>query len=129
MASCWLKVPETGDLGKQDIARHGDSMKFAFRTGSLVLLMLVLVTSCAKAPPSVPSPCIRVEHGKKPTARNSALQSGGPSRIIMPTGVKRKGLRMVDIDKVFKAYEVRGIYGEDITEDLAWKTGFTGWPR
>ena len=30
---------------------------------------------------------------------------------------------MVDIDKAFKAYDVRGIYGEDITEDLAWKIG------
>ena len=27
------------------------------------------------------------------------------------------------IDKVFKAYDVRGIYGEEITEDLAWKVG------
>jgi len=30
---------------------------------------------------------------------------------------------MGDIDKVFKAYDVRGIYGEEITEDLAWKIG------
>ena len=30
---------------------------------------------------------------------------------------------MVDIDRAFKAYDVRGIYGEDITEDLAWKIG------
>lgn len=27
------------------------------------------------------------------------------------------------IDKVFKAYDVRGIYGDEITEDLAWKIG------
>jgi len=27
------------------------------------------------------------------------------------------------IDKVFKAYDVRGIYGEEIDEDLAWKIG------
>ena len=30
---------------------------------------------------------------------------------------------MVDVDKSFKAYDVRGVYGEDITEDLAWKIG------
>lgn len=30
---------------------------------------------------------------------------------------------MAAIDKVFKAYDVRGIYGEEITEDLAWKVG------
>jgi len=30
---------------------------------------------------------------------------------------------MAVIDKVFKAYDVRGIYGEEITEDLAWKIG------
>lgn len=30
---------------------------------------------------------------------------------------------MADIDRAFKAYDVRGIYGEDITEDLAWKIG------
>ncbi len=27
------------------------------------------------------------------------------------------------LDKVFKAYDIRGIYGEEITEDLAWKVG------
>jgi phosphomannomutase len=27
------------------------------------------------------------------------------------------------IEKVFKAYDVRGLYGEEITEDLAWKIG------
>ena len=27
------------------------------------------------------------------------------------------------IDKVFKAYDIRGIYGEEIDEDLAWKVG------
>jgi len=27
------------------------------------------------------------------------------------------------IDKVFKAYDIRGIYGEEVTEDLAWKIG------
>jgi len=30
---------------------------------------------------------------------------------------------MPGIDEVFKAYDVRGIYGGDITEDLAWKIG------
>jgi phosphomannomutase len=30
---------------------------------------------------------------------------------------------MADIEKVFKAYDVRGIYGEQIDEDLAWKIG------
>ena len=30
---------------------------------------------------------------------------------------------MVDIDNVFKAYDVRGIYGQEIDEDLAWKIG------
>ncbi len=30
---------------------------------------------------------------------------------------------MADIDKVFKAYDIRGIYGEEIDEDLAWKVG------
>lgn len=30
---------------------------------------------------------------------------------------------MADIDKVFKAYDIRGIYGEEIDEDLAWKIG------
>jgi len=27
------------------------------------------------------------------------------------------------VDKVFKAYDIRGIYGEEINEDLAWKVG------
>ena len=27
------------------------------------------------------------------------------------------------IDKVFKAYDIRGIYGEEVNEDLAWKVG------
>jgi len=30
---------------------------------------------------------------------------------------------MADIDKVFKAYDIRGIYGEEIDEDLAWRIG------
>ena len=30
---------------------------------------------------------------------------------------------MATIDKVFKAYDVRGLYGEEINEDLAWKMG------
>ncbi len=30
---------------------------------------------------------------------------------------------MADIDKVFKAYDVRGIYGQEIDEDLAWRIG------
>jgi len=30
---------------------------------------------------------------------------------------------MTLIDKVFKAYDIRGIYGEEIDEDLAWKVG------
>jgi len=30
---------------------------------------------------------------------------------------------MVDLDKVFKAYDIRGLYGEQIDEDLAWKVG------
>jgi len=30
---------------------------------------------------------------------------------------------MADIEKVFKAYDIRGIYGEEIDEDLAWKVG------
>jgi len=30
---------------------------------------------------------------------------------------------MADSDKVFKAYDVRGIYGDGIDEDLAWKIG------
>jgi len=30
---------------------------------------------------------------------------------------------MAVIDKVFKAYDIRGIYGEQIDEDLAWKVG------
>ena len=30
---------------------------------------------------------------------------------------------MADINKVFKAYDVRGIYGEEIDEDLAWRIG------
>ncbi len=29
----------------------------------------------------------------------------------------------VDLDKVFKAYDVRGLYGREIDEDLAWKAG------
>ena len=29
----------------------------------------------------------------------------------------------VDLDKVFKAYDVRGLYGREIDEDLAWKVG------
>ncbi|HOF17366.1 MAG TPA: hypothetical protein PK082_00520, partial [Phycisphaerae bacterium] len=27
------------------------------------------------------------------------------------------------MEKVFKAYDVRGLYGEEVTEDLAWKIG------
>ncbi|MFP4104722.1 MAG: phosphomannomutase/phosphoglucomutase [Phycisphaerae bacterium] len=30
---------------------------------------------------------------------------------------------MTVIDKVFKAYDIRGLYGEQITEDLSWKVG------
>ncbi len=30
---------------------------------------------------------------------------------------------MAAIDKVFKAYDIRGLYGEEIDEDLAWKVG------
>jgi len=30
---------------------------------------------------------------------------------------------MAEIDKVFKAYDVRGLYGPEIDEDLAWKIG------
>jgi len=30
---------------------------------------------------------------------------------------------MANIDKAFKAYDVRGVYGEDIDDDLAWKIG------
>jgi len=30
---------------------------------------------------------------------------------------------MAEIDKVFKAYDVRGLYGDEIDEDLAWKIG------
>lgn len=30
---------------------------------------------------------------------------------------------MTNLEKVFKAYDVRGIYGEQIDEDLAWKIG------
>jgi len=30
---------------------------------------------------------------------------------------------MSDIDKVFRAHDVRGVYGEEIDEDLAWKVG------
>ncbi len=30
---------------------------------------------------------------------------------------------MDTIEKVFKAYDVRGLYGEEVTEDLAWKIG------
>ena len=30
---------------------------------------------------------------------------------------------MADIDKVFKAYDVRGVHGQEIDEDLAWKVG------
>jgi phosphomannomutase len=30
---------------------------------------------------------------------------------------------MAAIEKVFKAYDIRGIYGEEIDEDLAWKVG------
>jgi phosphomannomutase len=30
---------------------------------------------------------------------------------------------MNDIDKVFKAYDIRGLYGSQIDEDLAWKIG------
>ncbi len=30
---------------------------------------------------------------------------------------------MAIIDKVFKAYDIRGIYGDEINEDLAWKIG------
>ena len=34
-----------------------------------------------------------------------------------------KGSEMAIIDKVFKAYDVRGLYGQEIDEDLAWKIG------
>jgi len=30
---------------------------------------------------------------------------------------------MANIDKAFKAYDVRGVYGEDIDDDLGWKIG------
>ncbi len=30
---------------------------------------------------------------------------------------------MAALDKVFKAYDVRGVYPEEIDEDLAWKVG------
>ena len=30
---------------------------------------------------------------------------------------------MAPIDKVFKAYDIRGLYGEEIDEDFAWKVG------
>ena len=30
---------------------------------------------------------------------------------------------MAAMDKAFKAYDIRGIYGDEITEDLAWKVG------
>jgi len=30
---------------------------------------------------------------------------------------------MANMDKAFKAYDVRGVYGEDIDDDLAWKIG------
>jgi phosphomannomutase len=30
---------------------------------------------------------------------------------------------MANAQKVFKAYDIRGLYGEEITEDLAWKIG------
>lgn len=30
---------------------------------------------------------------------------------------------MSAIDKVFKAYDIRGLYGEEVDEDLAWKVG------
>ena len=33
---------------------------------------------------------------------------------------------MAQIEKVFKAYDIRGIYGEEIDEDLAWKIGHAG---
>lgn len=37
---------------------------------------------------------------------------------------KWKGTQlMAEIEKVFKAYDVRGIYGSEIDEDLAWKIG------
>jgi phosphomannomutase len=31
---------------------------------------------------------------------------------------------MAEIEKVFKAYDVRGLYGDQIDEDLAWKIGY-----
>ena len=31
---------------------------------------------------------------------------------------------MAEIDKVFKAYDVRGLYGDQLDEDLAWKIGY-----
>ena len=34
-----------------------------------------------------------------------------------------KVLRMTSIDDVFKAYDIRGIYGDGVDEDLAWKIG------
>ena len=30
---------------------------------------------------------------------------------------------MAKIEKAFKAYDVRGLYGEEVDEDLAWKIG------
>ena len=41
----------------------------------------------------------------------------------MAVTTKRKGPFMSVIDKVFKAYDIRGLYGEQIDEDLAWKVG------
>jgi phosphomannomutase len=36
---------------------------------------------------------------------------------------KGKTMSIVDCDKVFKAYDVRGIYGDGVNEDLAWAIG------
>ena len=32
----------------------------------------------------------------------------------------------MDLDKVFKAYDIRGLYGEQVDEDMAWKVGHAG---
>jgi len=46
-----------------------------------------------------------------------------PLIIIGEQGINIGTKMMAQLEKVFKAYDVRGIYGTEIDEDLAWKIG------
>ena len=36
----------------------------------------------------------------------------------------RKGTKVDNLDRIFKAYDIRGVYPTEVNEDIAWKIGF-----